>query len=400
MGQTVPLPRPCCASLTVRNVISTEVGGLRRARVATSAVFAAHGAVTGTFAARVPWIADHVGLGPGGLGIALLMPGVGALLAMPLSGRLVHRCNLRSLVRVLMLAWVAALMLPSLPTSLWLLCAALVIYGATAGLADVAMNAHAVLVEERYGRSVMSGFHGWWSVGGLGGSAVAVIAAREGLGAPAHFAITVAALAVVVLVAALWIVPHRPAPSLEEPPAFALPSKAVLPIGLIGLCAVFAEGASLDWAAVYVRDLLNHPAATAAATVSIFSVCMAIARFGGDRVVRKLGPVKTVRISGALATAGALLIVLFDHVVLVIAGFGLLGIGIAVVVPLVFAAAGRSSEHPGRSIAGVAGIAYGSGLIAPGIIGGIAHVSSLTVSFAVIVGLMVVMTLGAPVLRR
>jgi predicted MFS family arabinose efflux permease len=74
-----------------------------RARIATSATFAAHGAVTGSFAARVPWIADHVGLGAGGLGIALLMPGVGALLAMPLSGRLVHRFNLRILVRVLML---------------------------------------------------------------------------------------------------------------------------------------------------------------------------------------------------------------------------------------------------------------------------------------------------------
>ncbi|MGK5684782.1 MFS transporter [Actinoplanes sp. URMC 104] len=374
--------------------------GLRRARVSTSAVFAAHGAVTGTFAARVPWIADHVGVGPGGLGIALLMPGVGALLAMPLSGRLVHRFDLRSLVRVLMLGWCVALLLPALPTTLWLLCVTLVVYGAAAGLADVAMNAHAVLVEERYGRSVMSGFHGWWSLGGLGGSAVAVFAAREGLGAPAHFAITVGVLVAVVLVASLGILPHRPEPSLEEPPAFALPSRAVLPIGLIGLCAVFAEGASLDWSAVYVRDLLNHPAATAAATVSIFSVCMAAARFGGDRVVQRFGAVNTVRISGVCATVGALMVVLFEPVVLVITGFGLLGVGIAVVVPLVFAAAGRSSEHPGRSIAGVAGIAYGSGLVAPGIIGGIAHVSSLTVSFCVIVGLMVVMTLGASVLRR
>ncbi len=368
--------------------------------MATSAIFAAHGAVTGTFAARVPWIADQVGVGPGGLGIALLMPGVGALVAMPLSGRLVYRFDLRSLVRVLMLCWVGALLLPALPSTLWLLCLTLVAYGAAAGLADVAMNAHAVLVEERYGRSVMSSFHGWWSVGGLAGSAIAVVAAREGLGAPAHFAIAVAVLAVVVLVASLGIVPHRPEPSLAEPPAFALPSKAVLPIGLIGLCAVFAEGASLDWAAVYVRDLLDSPAATAAATVSIFSVCMAVARFGGDWVVRRLGPVTTVRISGVCATAGALMIVLLEPVGLVIAGFGLLGIGIAVVVPLVFAAAGRSSEHPGRSIAGVAGIAYGSGLIAPGIIGGIAHLSSLTVSFGVIVGLMVIMTLAASVLRR
>ncbi|XVU27162.1 MFS transporter [Actinoplanes sp. CA-054009] len=371
----------------------------RKARVATSAIFAAHGAVTGTFAARVPWVADHVGVGPGGLGIALLMPGVGALIAMPLSGRLVHRFDLRSLVRLLMLGWCAALLLPALPTALWALCLCLIVYGATAGVADVAMNAHAVLVEERYGRSVMSGFHGWWSVGGLAGSAVAVLATRAGLSAPTHFLITVAALFVIVLAASAWLIPHRPAPDLEEPPAFALPTGRVLAIGLIGLCAVFAEGASLDWAAVYVRDLLHHPAATAAATVAVFSVCMAAARFGGDWVVRELGPVTTVRVGGVCATVGALTIVLAEPVALVIAGFGLLGIGIAVVVPLVFAAAARTESSPGKGIAGVAGVAYGSGLIAPGIIGGIAHVSSLTVSFGVIVALMVVMTLGAQVLR-
>ena len=69
--------------------------GLRRARFATGVVFAVHGAVAGSFAARVPWVASHVGVGVGGLGIALLMPGIGAMLAMPASGRLVHRHDLR-----------------------------------------------------------------------------------------------------------------------------------------------------------------------------------------------------------------------------------------------------------------------------------------------------------------
>jgi len=372
---------------------------LRRARIATSVIFAAHGAVAGTFAARVPWIADHVGVGPGGLGVALLMPGVGALLAMPLSGRLVHRVDLRLLVRVLILLWCAALLLPALPTSLVLLCAVLIVYGAAAGLADVAMNAHAVLVEERYRRSVMSGFHGWWSVGGLAGSSVAALAARAGTDPRVHFAITAFALMAAALLASAWLLPHRPEPELDAPPAFALPSRTVLPIGLVALCAVFAEGASLDWSAVYIRDLLHHPAATAAATVSIFSLCMAAARFGGDWVVRRFGPVTTVRLAGACATAGALTIVLARPVALVIAGFGLLGVGIAVVVPLVFAAAGRIGRHPGGSIAGVAGIAYGSGLVAPGVIGGIAQLSSLTFSFAVIVVLTALMGLGATALR-
>jgi fucose permease len=298
-----------------------------------------------------------------------------------------------------MFMWCAALLLPALPTSLFLLCLALIVYGAAAGVADVAMNAHAVLVEERYGRSVMSSFHGFWSVGGLAGSAIAALAARAGLDARIHFAATAAVLAVIALVASQGLFHHHPEPELDAPPAFALPSRAVLPIGLIGLCAVFAEGAALDWSAVYVRDLLNHPASTAAATVSVFSISMATARFAGDRVVHRLGPVIAVRSAAICATVGALMVVFLHQVVLVILGFALLGIGIAVVVPLVFAAAGRIGDHPGRSLAGVAGIAYGSGLVAPGVIGGIAHVSSLRVSFGVIVVLVALMGVGAGVLR-
>jgi predicted MFS family arabinose efflux permease len=372
---------------------------LRRARVATGVVFAVHGAVTGTFAARIPWIAGHVGVGVGGLGVALLMPGFGAMLAMPLSGRLVHRHNLRSLVRVLILIWCAALVLPAIPTSLVLLCLVLVLYGAAAGLADVAMNAHAVLVEQRYGRSVMSSMHGCWSGGVLAGSAAAAVAIRLTQDAQAEFLVTAVTLAVISLIASTRLLPYRPEPDVDPPPAFALPSRAVLLIGLVGLCAVFAEGAGLDWSAVYVRTVLRHPASTAALTVATFSVSMALARFAGDRAVRRAGPVTVVRLAGLCATAGALAVVLGRSLVLVVCGFALIGIGIAVVVPLVFAAAGRIGPHPGRSIAGVAGIAYGSGLVAPGIIGGIARLSSLTVSFVVVVILTAVMAAGAGVLR-
>jgi predicted MFS family arabinose efflux permease len=372
---------------------------LRRARVATGVVFAVHGAVAGTFAARIPWVAQHVGVGVGGLSIALLMPGTGAMLAMPLSGRLVHRHDLRSLVRVLIAVFCAALLLPALPTSLVLLCAALVVYGAAAGLADVSMNAHAVLVEQRYGRSVMSGMHGCWSAGGLIGSAAAAVALRVTPDARAHFLVAAAALAAVAVAAGAWLLPHRPEPEVDAPPAFALPSRGVLLIGLVGLCAVFAEGAGLDWSAVYVHNVLGHPASTAALTVATFSVSMAVARFAGDWVIRRAGPVATVRMAGLCATAGALAVVLTRNVVLVVGGFALIGIGIAVVVPLVFAAAGRIGPHPGRSIAGVAGIAYGSGLIAPGIIGGIARLSSLTVSFVVVVLLTAAMAASAGVLR-
>ena len=392
MTHTVPAEGP----LTQASPVPAE---LRRARVATGVIFAVHGAVVGTFAARIPWVAQHVGVGVGGLGVALLMPGVGAMLAMPLSGRLIHRHDLRTLVRALIGLFCAALLLPSLPTSLVLLCPALVVYGAAAGVADVAMNAHAVEVERRYGRSVMSGMHGCWSAGALAGSSAGAVAIRLTPNAQIQFLITAIVLAAATVTASRWLLPHRPEPEVDAPPAFALPSRAVVLIGLVGLCAVFAEGAGMDWSAVYVRNVLGHPASTAALTVATFSVSMAVARFAGDRVVRRIGPAATVRIAGLCATAGALAVVLARNLALVVGGFALIGIGIAVVVPLVFAAAGRIGPHPGRSIAGVAGIAYGSGLLAPGVIGGIARLSSLTMSFVVVVVLTAVMAAGAGVLR-
>jgi predicted MFS family arabinose efflux permease len=387
-----PTPSGDDAATTETRPIPTD---LRRARVATGVVFAVHGAVMGSFAARVPWVAGHVGVGVGGLGIALLMPGIGAMLAMPASGRLVHRHDLRSLTRVLILLWCGALLLPALPTSLVLLCGLLVLYGAAAGLADVAMNAHAVVVEQRYGRSVMSGMHGCWSVGGLVGSAAAALALRVTPDARWHFLITAAVLAVIGVMASPWLLPHRPEPEVHAPPAFALPSRAVLRIGLIGLCAVFAEAAALEWSAVYVHTVLEHSASTAALTVATFSISMATARFAGDWFVRRAGPVAAIRLAGLCATVGALGVVVARDIVLVVGGFALIGIGIAVVVPLVFATAGRIGPHPGRSIAGVAGITYGGGLITPGVIGGIAVLSSLTVSFALVVLLTAAMAAGA-----
>jgi predicted MFS family arabinose efflux permease len=289
--------------------------------------------------------------------------------------------------------------LPALPTSLWLLCAALVVYGAAAGLADVAMNAHAVAVEEQYGRSIMSGMHGWWSAGVLAGSGAAAVAVKITPDGRPHLIIAAAVCAVVSAVACAWLLPHRPDPEVDPPPAFALPSRAVLLIGLVGLCAVFAEGAGLDWSAVYVHTVLDHPASTAALTVSIFAVTMAATRFAGDRVVRRFGPVTTVRLGGLCATVGALCVALTRDVVTVIGGFALIGLGIAVVIPLVFAAAGRIGPHPGRSIAGAAGISYGAGLIAPGAIGGIAHLSSLALSYGLVAVLTAVMAAGAVTLR-
>ncbi|MEU8775672.1 MFS transporter [Streptomyces sp. NPDC048606] len=372
---------------------------LRHARFAIAAVFCTHGAVTGSFATRIPWIQDHAQLGAGTLGVALAFPALGAALAMPLAGRINHRFGARNALRGLLALWTLSLILPSLAPNLVTLCGTLFVYGATAGMSDVAMNALGVETENRLGRSIMSSLHGMWSVGALLGSAAGTLAAHTGTDARPHHLIAALALTVAGLIAAQGVLDLRGDPDGEAPPRFALPPRSAVLIGGIGFCAVFAEGASLDWSAVYLRDVLDAGAGPAAASTTAFALTMAVARLVGDRVVDRFGPVRTVRAGGVLATAGGVLVVTASHPAAAMAGFGLIGLGIAVVVPLAFAAAGRSGPAPAQAIAGVATITYTSGLIAPSAIGAVADATSLVVSFGLVTALSCALVVGAAVLR-
>ncbi|MFE5502177.1 MFS transporter [Amycolatopsis japonica] len=384
------------------NTVET-VGGptrrVRQARFAIAAVFAVHGAVTGSFATRIPWIQEHAGISAGQLGLALAFPAIGASLTMPLAARIGHRLGGRLGLRLLLAYWTLALILPSLAGNLFTLCLALFVMGTAAGTSDVLMNALGVDVEEKMGKSVMSGLHGMWTTGALVGSAAGTLAAHAGLDARIHFVIASAVLTVAGALLCQGVFDVRSAPDEHPPPRFALPPKSAVIIGAVAFCAVFAEGASLDWSAVYLRDVLGTSPGIAAASTTAFTCTMAVARLSGDALVRRFGSVKTVRAGGVFATAGGLLVVFAVHPVMAMAGFALIGLGVSVVVPLAFAAAGRSGPTPSQSIAGVATITYSSGLVAPSLIGGIADLTSLTISFAVVTLLALGLVAGAGVLR-
>ncbi|MFD4126814.1 MFS transporter [Streptomyces globisporus] len=372
---------------------------VKRARISVAAVFTVHGAVTGSFATRVPWIQDHAGVSAGQLGLALAFPAIGASIAMPLAGRISHRFGARTALRGLLTLWTLALILPALAPNLVTLCAALFVYGATAGMSDVAMNALGVEVENRLDKSIMSGLHGMWSVGALIGSAAGTVAAHTATDARTHHLVAALVLTALGLIACRNVLDIQSSPDEEPPPRFTLPPKSALIIGAVGFCAVFAEGASLDWSAVYLRDVLDSSDGLAAASTTAFALMMAVARIAGDRIVDRFGAVRTVRTGGVMATAGGLLVVFSPSPAAAMCGFGLLGLGVAVVVPLAFAAAGRSGPNPSQAIAGVATITYTSGLIAPSAIGSLAEATSLVVSFGVVTVLAFGLVLGAGVLR-
>lgn len=363
---------------------SPESLDVRRARLGLTVMFAAHGAAAGTFATRIPWIQDQAGLSAGELGLALAAPAVGSTLAMPMAARVVHRLGGRSAVRLLMLLWCAGLLLPALTRDLRSLIVALALFGVTSGMADVAINGEGVVIEKRVGRSVMSSLHGAWSTGTLVAGVAGTLAARAALDARVHFLAAAAVLAVLILVLSRRLLPERPAAGAQAPPRFALPPRVTLWLCLVGFCAVFAEGAAGNWAAVYLTSITEASDSVAAAAYTSFSVAIALTRTLGDGIVRRIGPVSTVRLGGLVATGGAVLVAVSRGPLPAAVGFVLLGIGVAVVLPLVFAAVGRVSADPSHAIAGVATATYSSNLVAPAVVGGVAGLFSLPASFVLV----------------
>jgi predicted MFS family arabinose efflux permease len=346
-------------------------------------VFALHGCFAGSFAARLPSIADHLRLSNGWLGVALLMPSLGATSGALLSARVTTRYGIRATLLGYLLIWSADMALVPLAPSLAILAPVLFVNGICAVGTDVAMNDFGVAVERAGGRPIMSGLHGMWSVGGLIGSGVAALAAHAGLGPRIHLPLVSLAVALAAVAVTRTLPPFEP--PAGEAPAFAWPTGRLLLIALLMFCAMFGESAGQDWSAVYLNRVSGAGLALAATAYTALAVAMMLARLTGDAVVARLGPVTTVRIGGVIAAAGCALLVAVHTPAVALAAFALLGVGIAVVVPLCFGAAGNTGDLPaGHGIAAVATLGYGAGMAAPSAIGGVAGATSLPTAFIVV----------------
>jgi hypothetical protein len=187
----------------------------------------------------------------------------------------------------------------------------------------------------------MSGFHGMWSLGLLGGALAGVAAAAAGARPVVQFAVT----AIVVAAASAPILarlPHRAAAIRTAAGARDAWSLPLVILGLIAFGSFLSEGAAADWSAVYLRDEAGATAAVAAAGFAGFSLGMVAARFAGDRVGAAVGPVRLVRASATLALAGLCLALAVPGAATGIAGFALFGLGLGPVVPTAVSAAGNA----------------------------------------------------------
>lgn len=365
-----------------------------RARWAVAVIFLVNGVVIGTWAAQIPLVAERLGISHSTLGIALLAMAFGALCAMPLTGSFIARFGSAAVTRaatpLLLVAFPLALLAP---TPL-LLFPALFLFGAANGVLDVAMNAHGVSVERRYGRAVMSSLHGMWSLGGLLGAGLAAVLLP--VMSPFAEALLTVAAGLVAGVAALYFFLPATIDRGNVGTTIALPNKATLGIGILCFLAMTSEGAVLDWGALHLRGSFDVGPGLAATGFAAFSASMAVSRFSGDWLRGRAGSIALVRWSAWIAAAGIVVALVVPWPLVAIAGFAMVGLGLANLVPVFFGSAGRiPGQSPGAAIAALATIGYSGFLVGPPFIGIVADATSLPIALGMIVLACVAIALAA-----
>ncbi len=356
---------------------------VRQARRATSFIFLLCGVGVASWAPMVPLAKLRLGINEADLGLILLYLGAGAILTMPLAGILIGRMGVGKVI--LLSCVIMALMLPLLTiinTSPGL-GIALFIFGSSVGALDVAMNSHAVVVEQKLARPVMSSFHALFSVGGLSGSIGFGLLMLTGLSPTAAAIVISFFILVVALVQYKFLLPVDSNDTGEHSLRF--PRGPVILLGIFCFIFFLSEGAMLDWSGLFLKEYRGFGQAMAGAGYAVFSVAMAIMRFSGDGLVHRYGANKVVLYGALLAAAGLIIALFVPGTVATLGGFMMVGFGAANIVPILFSAAGNMQGYsPGIALAAVTTLGYAGQLAGPALIGFVAFYIQLPLALALL----------------
>jgi predicted MFS family arabinose efflux permease len=378
---------------------STPAAASAAARRATQSMFLICGTAMSCWAPMVPFAKARLNLDEATLGTVLLALGAGSMVAMPLAGVAIHRWGSRPVLAVASVVSCAVLPWLALPSTTVLLATTLFVFGAALGALDVAMNAHGIVVQRLMGRPIMSGFHALFSVGGLLGAAAVAALLRAGVSLAAGVFSIAIALALLALVEQRHLLSgHRE----EAGATFTIvPKPALLLLGVLCFISFLAEGAVLDWSAVFLREIRMVDVSLAGAGYGIFSVAMAAGRFTGDRMTHRVGSKRVLRIGGGIAALGFFIVAVLPSAAGALLGFVLIGVGASNVVPVLFSASGRVPGVPaGIALATVTTIGYAGLLLGPALVGFLAQTTSLPVAFAVLASMFALVALGANSVRE
>ena len=375
---------------------------LRRARIAVTITFIINGFSAGSFVARIPDFKRILDISNATLGLSLLFVSAGVFLALKPAGKYSAKYGSQPIIFFSTIALALSYLLLGALFSLTWFWITLFIFGFVLAAQDVSMNAHAVVVEQRAGRRLMSVFHAMFSVGTLFGGILG--------GVFSQFEITPltqgSSLALLYIVAALLVRPlFLPASAdthhfgdekrAKHPPIFAI-------LGLFGLFAALSEGAAGDWGGVLARETFGASPFISTLPYIVFCTAMIIGRLSGDYLAHRFGASKVIAAGGVIAGTGLSAGLLIGGIPAIMVAWFLLGIGLSVVIPLMFSAAGTIALTrysgviaPSEAVAKVSGVSYFGFVIGPPLIGFIADAFELRWTLMLLAGLSYLLILAS-----
>lgn len=357
-------------------------------------VFALFGLIMGSWAGRIPALAAGVNVSHAALSGVLVCGGLGAVLSYPLSSFMMARFGARKTVLVAGMALLTVLVSIGMAPNVPRLMLSVLMLGVTASVFDVAMNSAAASREKRSGKSEMSRLHGLCCAGGLVGATLGSLMASMKIAPATHFLMLAGPLAVVLWMACSVLEADAAdvTGAVVEKKKFALPRGPLVLLGLLGFFGSMAEGSIADWSGLFLKEHFGASDGLAPLALSAFSMMMLVSRMYGDRLKERFGAQRLVSIGALVGASGLFFAVLSPNAYVALAGFATAGVGLALVFPFVFSAAGAQGP---AALAAVASMAYSGSLMGPPAIGAVAHFVGMQAAIAYLGGLAIVISLVA-----
>lgn len=354
----------------------------RNARIATNVLFFMCGISFASWASRIPDVKEFLKLSDAALGSVLFAMPIGSLTALPIAGIIIGKFGSRKITLFAIFIFLLALPLLGFAKTPISLAVALFIFGFGTDMLNISMNVQAVNVEKIQNRSIMSSFHAIFSVGFMIGAALGGLIAKQGIDTFNHLT-TIAIIDVIMAMIVYPFLVVQDQKSDQASPLFALPDKSLMLLGIIAFCGMLSEGAMADWSVLYYKQVLNNPQGFTTAGFTAFSVMMVFGRIFGDRIVQSIGLRKTLLINCLIVFAGMIIALSLQNPMAVIIGFGVTGLGLSTIVPLIYSEAGHSKTmSAGVALAAITTVGMAGFLIGPVMIGYLSEFSSLRIALS------------------
>lgn len=377
-----------------------------QARAAVAVTFFCHGVYFASWTAHIPHVRSALGLSDSRLGLVLLAAPLGVICAMGVAAHVLPQLGSRRTVQIAVVGYCAAGVLVGAAASAPLLFAALFVWGAFQATLDSAMNTQAIAVERAQSRRLMSGLHGGWSVGAFIGAGLGAAAVGAGVSLSAQLAVMAVPIALGVGLLSRRMVPDvaSDGPRAASRPLSLLRDRRILALAVIAFAGLLCEGAAGDWTAVYLRNVVHAAGGLVGLGYTSFALGMVAIRGAGNRLLGRWPAQRLLPVLAGIATAGFGGALAIKTPASTVIGCACLGVGVGLIVPSMFAAAGRLADvSVGAAVSMVAAISYSGLLLGPPIIGGLSGLSSLRTALvlvAVLTGLIAMLTARTRALSR